>query len=66
MKPQEIDDAMADYWGTALPRRHQTMDQATKATDRLPAVKPITGWRKLVIKWRLRMQYRAECRAASV
>ena len=64
LKP-EIPDAMADYWLTALPK-YQTVDAATKATDRLTAVKPITGWRRLLIKRRLWNQYCAECRAAAV
>ena len=62
----EVPDADADYWLTAQPSRHQTVDAATKATDRLPVVKPITGWRRLLIKWRLWNQYCAECRAAAV
>lgn len=61
----EIHDADADYWLTAQPARHQTVADATKATDRLTVVKPITGLRRMWIKWRLWNQYCAECRSAS-
>ena len=62
----EIADADADYWLTALPARHQTVADATKATDRLHRGQPITGLRRMWIKWRLWNQYCAECRDASV
>ena len=69
-KKPEIPDAHVDYLTINCERRARRLShaEATKVTDRLLTVpaKPITGWRKLLIQWRLRRQYWAECAAATV
>jgi hypothetical protein len=69
-KRPDIPDAHVDYLTANCERRTRLLShaEATKGTDRMLTVqaKPITGWRKLMIKWRLKRQYWAECRAASV
>ncbi len=74
----QIPDTDADYWLTKRSEMHLTESErrgrylavmcAHADTDVHPVVvaPPITGWRKLLIKWRLRMQYWAECVAAGV
>lgn len=48
--------------------RYLAVMRAHADTDIHPVVvaPPITGWRKLLIKWRLRRQYWTECAAAGV
>lgn len=63
-KKAYIPDAEADYWLTKI--RYQTDAESTNKTEMIVVVPPITGWRRLLIKWRLWNQYCAECRAAAV
>lgn len=67
-KKPEIPDAHVDYLTINCERRNRrlTLEQATNVTEMIAVVKPITGWRRLLIKWRLWNQYCAECRAAAV
>lgn len=60
----EIPDRDTDYL-TENCTRHLSEEAANNITEMImvePA--PITGWRRLLIKWRLRRMYRAECAAA--
>lgn len=63
----DIPDAEVDYLTRNCEKRLLTHEQATNVTEMIPVEPaPITGWRKLLIKWRLWNQYCAECRAAGV
>jgi hypothetical protein len=61
----EIPDAAVDYLTPNCERR-LTSEEANRETDKHPAIEaqPITGWRRLLIKWRLKCKYWAECKAA--
>lgn len=41
-------------------------EEAANVTEMIAVVKPITGCRRLLIQWRLKRQYWAECAAATV